>query len=147
MSEIKENYKPIDMDDYPYAVGDVLEGNILVVRIVKGTAEDSQDGLVAHKILGYEDDGCTPVLDPKEVIVRDKIDAMDVKKHKGKLHVVGVNPKPQAQMVFYQDHNEKKLNNGHRRIYSMRPDAFLKFIEKNKADIEKAAAKPEKGKK
>jgi hypothetical protein len=141
-----DNYKPIDMDDYPYSADDVLDGNILIVKVVKGTVDDSQAGLIAHKILGYEDDGCTPILDPKEVIVRDRIDAMDVKTYKGKLHVTGVNPNPQAQMVFYQDRNEKRRKGGHYYTYSMRPDAFLKFAEKNKAAAEKEVTKTEKAK-
>jgi hypothetical protein len=141
MSDEKIIYDPIDMDDYPYSNEEMLSGKIFVVKVVKGTAEDSQNGLIAHKILGYEDDGATPILDEKPVIVRDTIDAMDTKKHKGRLQIVGVNPNPQAQMVFYQDRNEKKEKGGHWRIYSMRPDDFLRFAEE-RANPE---AKPEAG--
>lgn len=129
-----DTYKPIDMRDYPYKAGDILPGGITIQHIVRGDDKDSSKGLRCKEVIGLNDDA-QPIFGDKIIIVADHIDAMDGKKHRRKLLIVGIEPDPDAQYVYFKVEGQKKDNR-------MRPAEFARMVESNKALAEK-----EKGKK
>lgn len=119
-----EDYKPIDMGDYPHKPGDKLLGGITVIRVVRGTDKDTSKGLICRENLGV-DRRNNPIYG-KRVICKDHIDAMDGEKHENALKVVGVEPDPQFQWVYYNIKGDKQG-------YRARPDEFLALVKSGKS--------------
>lgn len=118
-----EDYKPIDMGGYPYKQGDKLPGGITVILVVKGTDKDTSKGLICREVLGV-DRRNNPIYGDT-VICKDHIDAMDGEKHENTLKIIGIEPDPQNQWVYYNVEGEKRQQRA-------RPDEFLELVKAGK---------------
>ena len=123
-----EDYKPIDMREYPYKSGDILDNGIIVTRVVKGTKVDSFAGYEFIEQTGV-DHRMRPTYGDK-VILKKLADGAKGKEDNGcRLKFVGPVGDPMAQWVYYKKPNENKG-------YRMRPDEFIELV-KGKKEPEK----------
>ena len=123
---MSEEYKPIDMSEYPYKQGDKVDNGIVVINVIKGTDKDSFGGYKFREL-----EGVTKRLKPiwGETIILQKIEDgakghPDTDNH---LKFIGPVGDPQNQWVYYKKPGDKY-------IYRMRPEEFLTLAKGGKSE-------------